>query len=94
MAIMGILLIVFGLFLLVFKLHVSYTSHGGALGGVPVLDGALFPPLAITFGLVFLKPIGINMGSGWWYFLFWLGLTVLAAWALCAVGELGEKHDV
>lgn len=89
----GLLFVVLAVLLFVGKLQVSYTTNGGSLGMVPVLDGAVFPPIFATFGLVmfkFAERIGIEE---WFYFAFWVIATLLAFWAIGYAGKLGERHD-
>ena len=91
----GLVLIGVALLIFVFKLHVSYTSHGGTQGMVPVLDGAIFPPPIATFGLsLWLKAAHISLWGSWLsYVLIWLVTTALAAWAIIAIGKLGDRND-
>jgi hypothetical protein len=89
----GLLFVAFSLLYLRMKLHVSYTSAGGSIGMVPVLDGAVFPPIGMTFGLVMLR-CAQRLGTGdWIYFVFWIVATVLAFWAINHVGNLGERDN-
>jgi len=92
----GLVLIGIALFIFVFKLYVSYTSHGGAQGMVPVLDGAIYPPPIATFGLsLWFKAAHINLWGGWLpYVLIWFVITALAAKAIIAIGNLGEKRGI
>lgn len=70
------------------KLHVSYSSRGGAYGMVPVLDGALFPPVLGWGGLALFDASSGWPGWPWWaYFLAWSISTLLAGWAIVRVGR-------
>lgn len=74
-----------------FKLYVSYTSEGGAIGMTPVLDGAIFPPLLATFGLSLLHFAKCAGMGDWIYILLWIAMTVFGFWAISYVGHLGRK---
>lgn len=82
----GIAFVAVAVLIFLFKLYVSFDTEGGAIGMVPITDGAIFPPLSAVTGLSFC--------TKWhWYVLvlFWLVATTAAWWLLGLAGDLGEK---
>jgi hypothetical protein len=93
MVVVGCFFLTAGLLYLALKLRVSFDTEGGSLGMVPVLDGAVFPPLFVWFGLGIIQRGCGWPGWPWWAFaLGWLVSVVVAGWLLARVGESGKQH--
>jgi hypothetical protein len=93
-AVIGLFLLIASCILFSFKVYVSYASHGGQMGMVPVLDGAIFPPIFFVFGL---WAVLVSQGIvwAWWiYLLIWIGTSLFAFWAVVYAGKLGERRNV
>jgi hypothetical protein len=93
MTTIGCILIVLAACLFVFKAYVSFTSEGGTLGMVPVLDGAIFPPTLALFGLhlVLPHPLPLKLSDFAIYTGLWMASVFLAGAVIIVVGNLGKR---
>ncbi len=87
MIIMGIVFVSSGLLIGIFKWFIAYDVARDPMtgGGVPTLDGVIFPPILITVGLFF-----FNIMSFWWLVGTWLLLTAFFGgthWLLVWIGK-------
>jgi hypothetical protein len=91
----GIFLLVFAVLMLAFELRSSYVSHGGEIGQVPVLSGAVQVPLLAITGLWLIGSERPAYALSWWaYFLIGVALFVMVGWLIVKVGNLGKrKHS-
>jgi len=71
-----------------FKLYVAYDTRGGEEGMVPVLDGAIFPPLCATAGLYFAS----SDWPGWLFGAIWLSTTLVAVSTIFGVSKLRDRQ--
>jgi hypothetical protein len=96
MLISGWVFVIFGCLYLLLKLHMSFDSEGGAIGGAPVLDGALFGPGCIWFGIWFIQwSETLPKPPHWPVWVFALGslLSVLVSgWLISLFGNWGERY--
>ena len=90
--VLGVGLLLGGLVIFVVKLGVSFTSEGGAEGGMPILDAAFFGPTFCWIGIAVLdrRCVGWPGWPVWGYLLAWLLSVLLAGYALYKVGRFGE----
>jgi len=77
-----------GLLYGVFKCFIVYDVAKEPLssGGVPTLDGVIFPPIFITIGL----SVVIRLHPFWWCLVIWLLLMIffgVSHWVLTRIGE-------
>lgn len=74
-----------------FLLKLDVASDGGR-GGAPYLDGAVFPPIAATFGIhLLVEAAKATLPGGLVaYIVIWLGLTALAAGMIVKVSERAD----
>ncbi len=74
MQVLGYILLVGGALFGLVKFYVVYdvarNSHNS--GGVPTIDGLIFPPIFITAGICNI----VKLPAEWWGVLIWLGITV------------------
>jgi len=89
--VIGCLLIVVALGWFLYKLYVSYNSAGGTDFAVPVYDAAIYPPVLGVVGLYLVLRAYEVTWSIWIYVVLWLGVTLLAAGAMRASEELGDR---
>jgi hypothetical protein len=99
MTIIGYILVVLSAFWFAFKLYVSFTTEGGALGMTPVLAGAVFPPAMALLGVGLVIISSMRTGqrqplatSDWLMFgLMWAGSVFAAGVLIVWAGKPGKK---
>ncbi len=77
-----------------FKLHIVFQISGEPLshGGVPTLDGIIFPPIFFTWGLSFFGEGSDFLAMPTWgYWILWIVLTLLAYLSFMAVQTIASK---
>lgn len=93
----GTLLVAASLLYLAFKLRVAYGvgAEPENAGGVPTLDGVIFPPVFCAWGVWFIASETDELRvSAWIAVAIWLLLTVAAAVAMGAATAAGRRrHD-
>lgn len=91
----GTVLIAASLFYLAFKLRIAYSVGESPenAGGVPTLDGVLFPPAFCVWGawLIASEMNELRL-SAWIAVAIWLLLTVAAAVAMSAATAAGRRR--
>lgn len=88
----GGLFVAISLALFIMKVGVSYDTEGGSIGMVPVLDGAIFPPVFLTFGVWMCHAFPKRAFWPFWaYLLLWAGATAIATFAIVAAGNMAER---
>jgi len=93
MLVTGIMMICLAHFYFIAKAYLSYTSEGGAIGMVPVLDGGFVPPFLALFGISFVeRATGWPGLPGWTYVLAWFVCTFLGFVAIVRFGEWGKRR--
>ena len=91
----GILLVAASLFFLAFKLRIAYSvgAEPENAGGVPTLDGVIFPPVLCAWGIWFaVREVDELRISVWIAMAIWLVLTVAAAVAMSAATAAGRRQ--
>ena len=91
----GILLVAASLFYLAVKLRVAYSvgAEPENAGGVPTLDGVIFPPVVCAWGVWFIaSDMDEFQVSAWTGVAIWLILTVVAAAAMAATAAAGRRR--
>ncbi len=82
------------LFYLAFKLRIAYSvgAEPENAGGVPALDGVIFPPVLCAWGIWFAaREVDELRMSAWIAVAIWLVLTVAAAAAMSAAAAAGRR---
>ncbi len=77
-----------------FKLHIVFQISREPLshGGVPTLDGIIFPPIFFTWGLSFFGEGSDFLAMPTWgYWILWIVLTLLAYLSFMAVQTIASK---
>ena len=93
MVAIGCIFLVVAALWLALKLYVSFDTEGGAIGMVPILDGAIAPPIAAWIGLHLIQKGSGWPGWPWWGFVLgWLATVVATGWLLLRVGRFGERY--
>lgn len=91
----GTALVTASLLYLAFKLRVAYSVgvEPENAGGVPTLDGVLFPPAFCAWGVWFIASEMDELRvSAWTAAAIWLLLTVAAAVAMSAATAAGRRR--
>lgn len=91
----GTLLVAASLFYLAVKLRVAYAvgAEPENAGGVPTLDGVIFPPVVCAWGVWFIaSDMDEFRVSAWTAVTIWLVLTVVAAAAMSAAAAAGRRR--
>ncbi len=91
----GTVLVAASLFYLAFKLSVAYSvgESPESSGGVPTLDGVLFPPAFFAWGVwLIASEMDELRVSAWIAVAIWLLLTVAAAVAMSAATAAGRRR--
>ena len=91
----GTVLVAASLFYLGFKLHIAYSvaKSPESAGGVPTLDGVIFPPIFCTWGVWFIasEVEQLHM-SGWGALAIWLILTAIAFVGMIGATSAGRRQ--
>lgn len=90
----GTVLIAASFFYLAFKLHVAYSVglEPENAGGVPTLDGVIFPPAFCTWGVwLIASEVDELRMSAWTATAIWLLLTVAAVVAMSAATAVARR---
>lgn len=87
----GLAFVAVGIGFYALKLRVSYDTEGGAIGMVPVLDGAIFPPLSVALG-VSLATRGVPH-HGLYALLLYVVLVPLAYGGIAVAAERGRRRQ-
>lgn len=91
----GCFFLMAGVLWLVLKLSVSFDTECGAIGMVPVLDGAIGPPLFGWLGLGLINQVQGWPGFPWWgYPIGWLLSVIASGWALGWAGQRGKQYHL
>jgi hypothetical protein len=91
--IIGWLLCVGGGLIFPFKLYVAFTATRGIhTGGVPLLDGAILPPLFVTAGVAFLTTKSSRLPF-WAYCLIWFLGAAIAFTVLWIVQRSARRRE-
>ena len=91
----GILFIAASLLFLTIKLRVAYSvgENPESAGGVPTLDGVLFPPAVCAYGVWFMaSDLDEFRVSAWIAVAIWLVLVGVAAVAMSAATAAGRRR--
>ena len=89
------MLVAASLFYLAFKLRIAYSvgAEPENAGGVPTLDGVIFPPAFFAWGIWFAgREVDELRMSAWIAVAIWLVLTVAAAAAMIAAVAAGRRR--
>ncbi len=77
-----------------FKLRIVFqiSREPSSQGGVPTLDGIIFPPIFFTWGLSFVaKGSALLAMPTWGYWVLWIVITLLAYLSFMIVQAIGSK---
>ena len=91
----GTVFVAASLFYLAFKLHLAYGvgAEPENAGGVPTLDGVIFPPIFCAWGVWFIASETDELRvSAWIAVAIWLVLTAAAAAAMSAATAAGRRR--
>jgi len=90
----GIFLLTIAALGLIWNVRISYVTHCGGMGQVPVLAAACIQiPLLTTMGLGFMDYGSVAFNLHWSrYPLLWVGLVVAIGWLMIQVGKIGKSR--
>lgn len=81
-----------------FAWYVSYSSHGGSIGMVPVLGHAIGAPTLLIIWLSGMGALAMRHEvPGWWFLPWWadllvyVGAVVAVGWLIVLAGKRGER---
>ncbi|MCW3060379.1 MAG: hypothetical protein JWQ02_2200 [Capsulimonas sp.] len=89
-AIFGWGLLAFTVWWLAYYIGLSYESNGGAIGMLPVLGGAIHPPVYATIAIAMITHGRLH----WWYALIWVIIVIAAYHAIGYAADLGTKTSI
>ncbi len=87
--VIGLVIVAVAIAFYAFDLYVSYDTEGGSIGMVPVLVGAVAPPMLAALGSLYLMR-GVP-GRGLWAIALYVVMVPLAYWGIDAIGQRGRR---
>lgn len=93
MVVVGAVIVAFAALYFALKVYLSFTTEGGTIGQVPVLDGAVLPPFFALIGLSMVEQTSGWPGlPGWCYCLGGVVGTVAGSFIIVRAGRWGRRY--